>query len=220
MRYSRILAAFVALLITPASAHLYAQQRSAARQVSPATVVPESLLDDLTVWPNRVSYRNSDDWLWRNHNKIRKMRPRVLVLNFANDVEMNDIRKHVKGIIRATAEATRYHGFKNPDAPAFIEYEVAKYVDLRDKAGPNVGKRVTSSLLPRKKDRQPHEALCDYSGFFTDDYAKHFGFRDPRDPQRFLNLRELVNAGIVHEMWFYAIHDPGDDWPGRETCEM
>ncbi|MBU0617013.1 MAG: hypothetical protein KKI02_04800, partial [Planctomycetes bacterium] len=182
-------------------------------------IVPEDLPNDLAVWPNKVSHRNSDDWLWRNHDKIRKMRPRVLVLNFANDVSMEHIREHVEGIIRATAEATRYRGFKKPDAPPFIEYEVAKYVDLRDKTGPDVGKRVTGSLMPRKKARKRYEVLCDYGGFYTDEFASHLGFRDPRDPDRCLNLHELINAGMVHEMWFYAIHD-GGDWPGRETCEF
>ena len=181
-------------------------------------LVPEKLSGDLSVWPNKLSYRNSDDWLWKNHDKIRKMRPRVLVLNFANDVDMDDIRKHAEGIIKATAESTRYHGFEDPAAPAFIEYEVARYVDLRDKTGPEAGKRVTSSLLPRKKAPKKYEVYCDYAGFYTDEFAKLLGFRDPRDPQRYLNLHELINAGIIHEMWFYAIHD-GGDWPGCETCE-
>jgi len=195
------------------------QDSRGAQSPEAPQIVPDNLSDDLTVWPNKVSYRNSDDWLWQNHDRIRKMRPRVLVLNFANDVSMEDIRKHVEGIIRATAEATRYHGFKDPTAPAFIEYEVAQYVDLRDKSGPEAGKRVTSSLMPRKKNPKKYEVLCDYGGFYTDEFAKHLGFRDPRDASRFLNLHELIDAGLVHEMWFYAIHD-GGDWPGRETCEF
>jgi len=199
---------------------LHAQDSHPTTRPGRSDLIPDNLPDDLTVWPNKVSYRNSDDWLWQNHEKIRKMRPRLLVLNFANDVNMGDIRQHVAGVIRATAEATRYHGYKNPDAPAFIEYEVARFVDLRDRSGPNAGQRTISNLFPRKKDRKPWEVLCDYGAFFTDGFAKHYGFRDPRDPERSLNLRELINAGLVHEMWFYAIHQPGDQWPGRETCEI
>ena len=215
-----LVAAWTAQPLVAQQDHLTPSQTAptphAAKETDP---VPPALPDDVTIWPNTVSYRNSDPWLWQNHDKIRKMRPRVLVLNFANDVDMEQIRRHVEGIIRATAEATRYHGFKDPSAPAFIEYEVAQYVDLRDKTGPNVGQRTTSSVLPVKQDRKPHEALCDYAGFFTGEFAKHLGFRDPRDPDRYLNLHELINFGFVHEMWFYAIHDPGDKWPGRETCE-
>jgi hypothetical protein len=181
---------------------------------------PPDLSDDLAIWPNRVSHRNSDEWLWRNHERIRKMRPRVIVLNFANDVEMDAVRTHVETIVHATAEATRYHGFENPDAPAFIEYDVVKYVDLRDREGPEAGKRTTSTRFPRKSDRKAGEVLCDYAQFYTDEFARHFGFRDPRDPQRYLNLHELINAGFVHEMWFYAIHDKGDQWPGAETLEL
>jgi len=181
--------------------------------------VPPDLPDDLTVWPNKVSYRNSDPWLYQNHEKIRKMRPRVLVLNFANDVDMDAIRQHAEGIIKATAEATRYHGFEDPAAPPFIEYEVAKYVDLRDTTGPKAGTRTISSLFPVKAHGGRGEVLCDYAGFYTEAFAARLGFRDPRDPGRYLNLHELINAGFVHELWFYAVHDPGDRWPARETCE-
>lgn len=206
---------FTAVAITSAVAAQTAHTESEpGRQL-----LPHDLTDDLSVWPNRVSYRNSDDWLWRNHDAIRKMRPRVLVLNFANDVEMEAIRRHVEGVIRASAESTRYHGFEDQAAPAFLEYEVAKYVDLRDQSGPNARKRVTSSLLPRKQNRREYEVVCDYAGFYADEFAERLGFLDPRDPRRFLNLHELINAGIVHELWFYAIHD-GAEWPGLETCEM
>jgi hypothetical protein len=182
-------------------------------------LVPANLPEDLSVWPNRLSCRNSDTWLWQNHDRIRSMQPRVLVLNFANDVDMEAIRAHAEGIIRASAAATRYHGFNNPASPPFLQYKVARYVDLRDKDGPNAGKRVTSSLFPRKQNRRRREPLCDYSGLFGDPLARHYGFRDPRNEGRFLDLGELVNGGFVHELWFYAIHDHGDAWPGLETCE-
>ena len=185
----RVLASTVAVWL---SLPAFAPGTQVEMDAATADLVPGNLPDDLTVWPNKISFRNSDDWLWQNHDKIRKMRPRVLVLNFANDVSMAHIRKHVEGIIRATAEATRYHGFKDPAAPAFIEYEVAKYVDLRDRSGPEAGKRVTSSLMPRKKSPKRYEVLCDYAGFYTDEFARHLGFRDPRDASRFLNLHELI----------------------------
>ena len=196
-----------------------AQTATPADGAAKVDVCPPNLPDDLTIWPNKVSYRNSDPWLWQNHDKIRKMQPRVLVLNFANDTDMKAIREHAEGIIRANAEATRYHAFNNPDAPRFIEYEVVKYVDLRDQSGPKKGQRTASSLFPVKSDRKENEVLCDYAGFFTDAFAEKLGFRDPRDPSRFLNLNELINLGFVNELWFYAIHDPGDAWPARETCE-
>lgn len=215
MRNSWILLGLAAV----ATAGAWGQAATRQAGSTHGNAVPDNLPDEATVWPNTISYRNSDAWLWQNHEKIRKMRPRVLVLNFANDVEMDAIRDHVEGIIRATAEATRYHGFEDRSAPAFIEYEVARCVDVRDKTGPKVGKRTTSSLFPVKVARARDEVLCNYARFYTDEFARHFGFRDPRDPRRYLNLHELINLGFVHELWFYAIHEPGDQWPGRETCE-
>jgi hypothetical protein len=74
--------------------------------------------------------------------------------------------------------------------------------------------------MPVKEDGGRGEPLLDYGALFSDDFAPQLGFEDPRTPGRFLNLSELVNAGWVHELWFYAIHDPGDEWPGNETCEF
>jgi hypothetical protein len=181
--------------------------------------VPPDLPDSDVVWPNLTSHRNSDGWLWRNHDALVRMRPRVLVLNFANDVSMEEVRRHAEGVVRATAEATRYHGYEDPEAPAFLEYDLVRCVDLRDPTGSTAGTRVTSSRMPRKKLRLPGEPLIDYGGLFGPELAAGYGFSDPRAPERFLDLRELVEYGFVHELWFYAIHDAGDGWPGLETCE-
>jgi hypothetical protein len=179
---------------------------------------PAGLTDDLTVWPNRVSFRNSDDWIWKNHDQIRKMRPRVLVLNFANDVDMPGIRERTEKLIRALAESTRYHGFEDPSAPAFLQYQVAGYVDMRDTPpAPDRAKR-NSTLFPVKPN-PPKDFFCDYSKFYTDDFARRYGFPDPRKPGRFLNLDELINSGIVHELWFYAIHEYEKGWPANEVIE-
>ena len=34
--------------------------------------------NDLTVWPNVKSFRNSDPWIVANHDRIRRLEPRVL----------------------------------------------------------------------------------------------------------------------------------------------
>jgi hypothetical protein len=105
-------------------------------------------------------------------------------------------------------------------AKPFIQYEISKIVDLRDDAARKEPKRQTSRRMPVKKDGSPDEPQIDYGALFSDEFAPNLGFEDPRARGRFLNLRELVNAGWVHELWFYAIHDAGDRWPGNETCEM
>ena len=172
---------------------------------------------DPTVWPNKFSSRNSDPWLVENHSRIRKMQPRVLILNFANDVDMPAVQSHTEKLINALAEATRYHGYENPNAPAFLQYQVLKYIDLRDNPIPQDLAHKSSSLFPRQSN-PPKDFYCDYSVFYTDDFARHYGFPDPKNPARFLNLHQLINAGIVHELWFHAIHGP-DGWPGFEVIE-
>jgi len=181
-------------------------------------VIPDNLPDDLTVWPNRVSFRNSDPWIWQNHERIRKMRPRVMVLNFANDVDMPAIREHAEQLIRALAEATRYHGFKDPNAPAFLEYQVVKYVDMRDDPVPPERKHRSSGLFPRKRNG-PKDFNCDYRAFYGDAFARRYGFQAPGKPGRYLNLHELINSGLVHELWFYAVHVYEEGWPAFEVIE-
>ena len=201
---------------TPASPPASAPDLTVVPDLPP----PAGLGDDHAVWPNTASYRNSDDWIWQNHDSIRQMRPRVLILNFANDADMPLVRSHAETLVNAFAEATRYHGYERPDAPSFIKYEVLKIIDLRDESALAEPVRKSSSKMPIKKDGGPGDPLLDYAALFSDEFAPTLGFEDPRTPGRFLNLAELVNAGWVHELWFYAIHEPGDRWPGTETCEL
>ncbi|MDQ7780829.1 MAG: hypothetical protein RDV41_14125 [Planctomycetota bacterium] len=160
---------------------------------------------DLATWPNCQSSGNSDPWICQNHDKIRKMRPRVLVLNFANNVDMDGIKDRTDRIIKALAEATRYHGYKNPKAPAFLEYQVLAYVDMRDRPVPAERKDRNSAFCPYVLKGSGGE--CDYSAFYSDAFARFYGFQNPKDFRRYLDLHELINRGIVHELWFYQIHD-------------
>ncbi len=189
-----------------------------ATTTAPATA-PANLPDDPTVWPNRMCYRASEPWLMENHDKLRKMRPRVLVLNFANDVEMDGIRERTEKLFRALAESTRYHGFENPDAPAFLEYEAARYVDMRDRPAPPERAKRNSAFFPAKPDG-PKDFACDYSAFYSDAFARFYGYVDPANDRRFLNLHELIERGIVHELWFYAIHEYELGWPAFEVIEL
>jgi hypothetical protein len=101
-------------------------------QVGGALPRPEGLSDDVSVWPNVESWRNSDAWLAEHHGEIREMRPRVVVVNFANEVGMEAVREHAEGVVGALAEGSRWHGYEDAGAPAFLKYEVVRYVDLRD----------------------------------------------------------------------------------------
>lgn len=179
---------------------------------------PADLPDDASVWPNKTCYRASEPWLIENHSRIRKMRPRVLVLNFANDVEMAGIKDQTEKFIQALAESSKYHGYQDAKASAFLEYQVVKYVDLRDRnPAPDMAKS-SSTLFPVLPGK-PAEMWCDYNRFYTQEFARHYGFEDPAKPGRYLDLKELIQAGFVHELWFYCIHDVNKGWPAFEVIE-
>ncbi len=175
--------------------------------------------DDLRVWPNSTCFRKSEPWIVANHDAIRRIEPRVLVLNFANDVDMDGIRARTEKFIRAQSESTRYHAFADAKAPACVEFKVAKYVDLRDADPPPEKRHANSSLLPRLAPA-PRDFWCDYHAFFSDEFARRLGFPDGANPGRMLSLRELIDKGLVHELWFYAIHDDSTGWPGFEAMEL
>lgn len=170
---------------------------------SDGTPVPLRDPSDLTVWPNRVSKANSDEWIVRNHDRIRLMRPRVLLINFSNQVERDKPLRLANELVAALRESSRYHGYKDPNAPAFLEYSIWRYVDLRDE-GSDKG---NSSRSPIKKHVPAPDINCDYGAFFSQAFARHIGVRDPRNPRRFLRLDELVDQGYVHEVWFTAAAD-------------
>ncbi|MEW6250434.1 MAG: hypothetical protein AB1716_07290 [Planctomycetota bacterium] len=203
-------------LLGAALAALYVVAAPPSRAQSEAARLPEpdNLSADLTVWPNRASWRNSDAWLVEHHDRIRMMRPRLLVLNFSNNRDMKWIRQRTEETIKALAESTRYHGFADPNAPAFLQYEVAKYVDLRDDPPPAGREKRSSAKYPRS-DRPGHTL---YAPFYSDAFAAYYGFKDPAQPGRFLNLHDLINAGLVHELWFYGVHD--DETAAFESIEF
>ena len=142
------------------------------------------------------------------------MKPRLLVLNFSNNRDMPWIQQRTGEMINALAESTRYHGFADPQAPAFLQYEVAKYVDLRDQPPPAGRENRSSSKYPRG----PRPGTTLYAPFYSDEFAQAYGFADPAKPGRYLNLHELINAGLVHELWFYGIHD--DETAAFESIEF
>ncbi|MGQ9881171.1 MAG: hypothetical protein ACUVSV_09970 [Armatimonadota bacterium] len=163
---------------------------------------PQPLKDpaDPTVWPNRWSKANSDTWIVRNHDRIVKMRPRVLLINFSNQVEPEKPLHLAQQLIAAMREASRYHGYKDPKSPPFLEYTLWRFVDLRDPHR----KEKNSTKSPIKPHVRENEINCDYGGFFSEQFAEYIGVRDPRNKRRFLRLDELVDRGYVHEVWFTA----------------
>jgi hypothetical protein len=217
MRTSGIAASVILLWIALAGALTLGREQGTVWPTGlNADGTPAPLRDpaDLSVWPNRVSKANSDDWIARNHDRIRVMRPRILMINFSNQVDRDKPMRLANDLIAALRESSRYHGYKDPKAPAFLEYSVWRYVDLRD-AGKDKG---NASCAPIKKHVAAPDVNCDYGGFFSEAFAEHIGVRDPRNHQRYLRLDELVDLGYVHEVWFTAA--PSGDFRCLECVEL
>jgi hypothetical protein len=158
---------------------------------------------DTTVWPNTTSRANSDPWLADNHDRIRQMRPRLLLINFTNEHSREHLDKLTRQLIAALAESSRYRGYKDKAAPAFLNYEVFKFIDLRDPAPPEGKPFGNSAKLPVKNPAATRGFNMKYRQYFSDEFAGYYAVPDPRDPARFLRLDELLDAGYVHEVWFF-----------------
>lgn len=151
-------------------------------------------------WPNQSSRANGDSWLIQNHDNIRSMHPRLLLINFSNEHSREHLDKLTEKLIHALAESSRYHGYRNKDAPAFLNYEVFKFIDLRD-ADRTTG---DSRHTPIKNPRATSGFNMKYRDYFSDEFAASYGIPDPASPGRFLRLDELIDGGYIHEVWFFG----------------
>jgi len=168
---------------------------------------PEGYPADETIWPNRTSFRNSDPWIAEHHDEIRRLEPRVLVLNFANGVSQERLERTTEAMIAALAESSRYHGYADPDAQVVLQYRVFDYVDLQDDEPAEGRERKNGSRFPRRDGWNGQGQNCDYGAFFSEAFTQHYGAEDPRRRTRLFSLEELIERGLVHELWFFCYHD-------------
>ena len=149
------------------------------------------------IWPNDESGANSDPWLVAHHDRITVMRPRVLGLNFVTGLGAAEARRQLDVLCAVLGESSRWHGYADPAAPAFLEYSVLDVVDLSEPAG----------RVDRNSARFPRDGIhLDYAALF--DMVRHDGLR----------LDELLDRGLVHELWLLADHTD-HTWPW-ETVEV
>jgi hypothetical protein len=161
------------------------------------------------VWPNEESRANSDPWLIEHHAEIVELRPRVLVLNFVNAKTNDALRPQLEEMVEVAAEASRYHGFDDYVAPVFLRYELAYLIDLRDATPPDGWPYRNSTLYPRE-DPVTGTWGFDYERLFGEEFAALYGIADPDDPAHDLDLCELIDRGLVHEVWVVADGDVPD----------
>jgi hypothetical protein len=151
------------------------------------------------VWPNAESAANSDPWLIANHDRIRLMRPRVLAVNFVHGLAEPEARRKLDALCAALRESSRWHGYRDPQAPAFLDYQVVDIVDLTEPPG---SRDRNSARFPRAADG----VGFDYGALH--ELALHDGLR----------LDELAERGLVNEVWLLADHtDYSAPW---ETVEV
>jgi hypothetical protein len=164
--------------------------------------------DDLVIpgpleWPNEISSANSDRWLVEHHDRIEKLRPRVMVLHFFNGMTVEQARAVAENEVAAIREGSRYHGYADPSAPAYIEYQVARVVDLTDHPvpDPRAWPHPSSTLVPATPSH------FGYAELFTQRFADYYGFTAPQEPARNLTLCELFETGAVNEVWLLVGED-------------
>jgi hypothetical protein len=167
------------------------------------------------IWPNDQSRANSDEWLAVHHDEIRLMRPHRLVLNFANRLSRGSAESKAKALTGIIAEASRYHGYADPNAPAFLMYDIVKVVDLTDHGTVSPSTDGNSSLYPRRANSGINFR---YADLFSQRFADLYGIKDPSGSGRNLTLKELVARGLVHEVWFFA--EQGNQGAPFESVEV
>src|SRR4051794_37115418 len=115
------------------------------------------------------------------------MRPRVLVVNFVHGLAEAEARRRVEWLCGALRESSRWQGFRDPQAPAFLDYRIEAIVDLTEP--PGEADR-NSARFPRTADG----IGLDYGALH--EMRLHDGLR----------LDELTERGLVHEVWLLADH--------------
>ena len=191
---------------------------AAASSADGGAPASDSAAPDLGEWPNAVSFANSDPWIAENHESIRVMRPRVLALNFVNARTNAEMLALLDQIIAGFREGSRWHGYDDPAAPAFLEYEVAYAIDLRDPTPPPGWPYNNSTLYPRESPQVGYWGF-DYEALFGPAFAALYDIRDPDDPSQVLDLCAAVDRGLVHEVWIYGDADV-PDVSAAEVLEM
>jgi hypothetical protein len=135
------------------------------------------------VWPNAESAANSDSWLIANHERIERMRPTVLGINFVHGLPGAAARAQLETLADVLRVASH----------AFLDYEVTNVVDLTEPAG---DRDRNSARFPR----EPNGIHLDYAALHA------LPLLDG------LTLGQLVDAGRIHEVWLLADHTD-HTWP-------
>ena len=148
------------------------------------------------IWPTSSHGANSDPWLVAHHDSLVEMQPRVLVLDFYDHLDAEQAEAQVRAKIAAIAVSSRYHGYADPSAFAFLSYSLVKIVDLTDHPPPPNAPFESSALLPTDAT-----GAFDASALFSASFAANYGYPDPDRPSGSLTLCQLFERGVINELW-------------------
>jgi hypothetical protein len=164
---------------------------------------------DLTIWPNVQSAASSDPWIAAHHDQIRLMQPRVLALNFDNGNSNAQMNALLAQIFAGLKEGSRYHGYVDPAAPAFLDYQLARSVDLTDHPPPSGWQFRNSTRSPRKPAGTPDYWHFHYGALFSQQFADTTDL--PIRPSRHA-ISPCAAAPARHRprVWIYGDDTPGD----------
>ncbi|MBN1652329.1 MAG: hypothetical protein JXA30_00990 [Deltaproteobacteria bacterium] len=166
------------------------------------------------VWPNEYSRTNSDPWLPVYHDELREIRPRVLIVHFINDISVDELREAAERQIEALAEGSRYHGYKDPSAPAFLRYEIADIVDLTDDPVPAGWQHPSSTAVPLDD-----AGVFDVETLFSSRFARLLNISNPAIPGEVLDLCGLFNGGHINELWLAVADSENRHPPSMLECK-
>lgn len=161
------------------------------------------------VWPNEISFANSDPWISEHHAEIVEMHPRVLAINFVNTRSMEEMSGQLEEMIEILGEASRWRGHSDDTAPAFLRYELAYTADLRDPVPPEGWPYNNSTLYPRE-DPVEGDWGFDYEALFDPAFVPLLGIEHPDMPGTNVALCDAIELGLVHEIWVYGDADVPD----------
>lgn len=173
---------------------------------------PLPIVNGELIWPNAVSAANSDPWLSRHHNQLTQLRPRALVVSFANGNNVNAVNVRWNELSAALNEGSRYHGYNDPTAKPFVQHQLVKLVDLTDRVAPPGWTAPNSTKMPRLNGG------IDFGKLYGQDFADLYGVPDPANPSRNLGLCEMVQKGVINEL-FIAFNKTGTDGNVPEVIE-
>ncbi|MFB6262543.1 MAG: hypothetical protein ABEL76_02785 [Bradymonadaceae bacterium] len=164
-------------------------------------------------WPNPVSDTNGDAWLRKHHEQVEVLRPRVLVLNFANDSSMSGVERLSRRIVKGFELASTPVGTEQREPQ--LQYQLAKVVDMRNgHAGhpdaPEDWSYENSTLWPREKT-DSGDVEFDYAELFTEEFASHYGY----DSEDGSDATEAVARREGPTLWLVGAHTEADATPNE-----